>query len=105
MHDAQGIVAACRARLADMNRAVRSRQWPRVADLAADYARLLEKLGDIETMPSVRDEIAQLDIHHRRCMRQLSRQMKLVGEDIASLEAGQKAAQRSREMAATIFRQ
>ncbi|EAU55676.1 hypothetical protein [Mariprofundus ferrooxydans] len=103
--DATQLLAQCRTRLDDLNRAVKRQQWQEAAVIAADYAAMLAMLGEIGTPASVAEEIVQLDIRHRRCMRTLSRQMAAVTEDIASLEAGEKAARRSRDLVTTIYHQ
>jgi len=99
------LLTACRDRLDDLNRSVKRKQWQQAAFIATDYAKLLAKLAAFEVSAVERDEMVQLDIRHRRCMRQLSRQMSLISEDIASLEAGKKAVQRSRDLTASIYRQ
>jgi len=105
LHVMEGLLTACRERLDDLNRAVKRKQWQQAAAIATDYASLLAKLGTVDASPAERGEMVQLDIRHRRCMRQLSRQMSLISEDIASLEAGKKAVQRSRDLTESIYRQ
>ncbi|TLS66771.1 hypothetical protein FEF65_09640 [Mariprofundus erugo] len=96
-------VAACRARLSDFSKAIQRGQWQKISGIATEYSALFATLAASEEAPLIRDELAQLDILRRRCMRQLARHMKAVSEDIASLEAGQKTLKRSRELADSIF--
>ncbi|MDX8406509.1 MAG: hypothetical protein R8K50_10235 [Mariprofundus sp.] len=102
--EASRILGVCRDRLEDLNRAIKRQQWQQAAAVAADYSSLLAGLVDIEKTEAVLGEMVQLDIRHRRCMRQLSRQMSAVAEDIASLDHVEKAVGRSRVLAETIYR-
>lgn len=99
------VVAACRARLTDLNRAMQRGQWHKIAGISAEYSTLFAALAASEKSPQIDEELVQLDILQRRCMRQLARYMKAVSEDIASIEAGQKRVQRSRELVDAVFKQ
>ncbi|PIP01921.1 MAG: hypothetical protein COW18_09870 [Zetaproteobacteria bacterium CG12_big_fil_rev_8_21_14_0_65_54_13] len=105
LHVMETLLSACRERLNDLNRAVKGKQWQRAASIATDYAGLLARLATVDASPAEREEMVQLDIRHRRCMRQLSRQMAAMSENIASLEEGKKAVQRSRDLTESIYRQ
>jgi len=103
--EALRLLAVCRDRLEDLNAALGRGQWQQASVIAGDYSSLLGGMTDIDASAPVLTEMVQLEIMHRRCMRHLSRQMAVVAENIATLTAGKQAALRSREMAATIYRQ
>jgi len=95
-------IAACRSLLDTLNVAIQHRRWSQVARIAVDYSERVRSLDVFEDENS-RAELIQLDIWHRRCMRILSLQMKIVAEDISSLEIGQKTLQYSRQAAVSLF--
>ncbi len=97
------LVYACRAKLEKLNKALRRRQWQQVTDLAGEYSLLLKGIEALEGGSEMQGELVQLDIFHRRTMRQLSSQMRAVNEDIHSLESGQKSARHSQSVAKTIY--
>jgi len=99
------LMTSCRTMLDDLNKAVQHRQWQQAAQIAMDYSQLLHQIDAFDSSPHVMAELVQLDIYHRRTMRQLSSQMRSVTEDIHSLESGQKAAQRSQALAEQIYTQ
>jgi len=98
------LLTECRHRLDDLDYAMKRRQWQRAAAIAADYSRLLTGLGDVEKSMAILDEMVQLDIKHRRCMRLLSGHMAAVCDSMEQLKKGQQAAQRSKAAAEAIFK-
>jgi len=96
-------VAACRAKLDQVNKAVHRKQWQQAINLADEYSLLLKNIDAAEHSAGMHNELVQLDIYHRRTMRLFSSRIRAVHEDIQSLEAGQKAAQRSLAFAETIY--
>jgi len=97
------LVRTCRGKLEQLNQAVQQRRWQQAVDLAGNYALLLQQIDGVARDSAMYDELVQLDIHHRRIMRLLANYMSAVNEDIQSLAAGQKAAQRSLTQAEIIF--
>jgi hypothetical protein len=89
------LLADCRARLEQLNRVIQQRSWQKATALAVEYSQTLQQLdrfaGDAALIP----ELVQLDIRHRRVMRQLSQQIAAVNDDIRNLDAGSKSGRRS----------
>jgi len=96
------VIDACRSMLDTLNQAIRHRRWSLVSEIAAGYSKRIRQL-DMDNHESVRADLAQLEIRHRRCMRMLAQHMNAVAADIASLEAGQKSVQRTRAVAESLF--
>jgi hypothetical protein len=99
---AEQAIAACRSLLDALHRSIQHRKWSRVSQLAVKYSEQVRALAS-NADDGLREDLIQLEIRHRRCMRMLSRHMKAVAEDIASLEGGQKNLQRSREASISLF--
>ncbi len=105
-HAAVGVepsIAACRSLLDVLHWSIQHRQWSRVTQLAEEYSEQVRALT-VNADERSREELIQLEIRHRRCMRMLSRHIKAVAEDITSLENGKKNLQRSREASVSLFR-
>lgn len=100
---AEQSIAVCFSLLDGLNQAIQHRKWSLVSRIAADYSERIRQLTASESESSSAEQLIQLEIRHRRCMRILSRHMEAMAEDIASLETGQKTLQRSREVAEVIF--
>jgi len=96
--NASALLKLCSDRLEQLNQAVTRQQWQQAATLASEYSGMLARLSDLDQSGTVLDEMVQLDIRHRRCMRKLSQKMTDMGEQINRLEAGQKSVRQARNL-------
>jgi len=103
IESADQCIALCLARLNQLNQAIQQRQWKRSAQLAQDYSALLGQINQFESSEGTANELIQLDIRHRRCIRKLTAQMARVSEDLESLENGKKRIDHSRQTAEALF--
>jgi len=100
--NAEQTIAACRSLLDTLQQAIQQRKWARVSPIAAAYSEQISALA-AGADEGLREDLIQLEMRHRRCMRMLSRQMKTVADDISSLEQGQKNLQRSQQAVSSMF--
>lgn len=82
------LINECFAELEEMATAMKRKQWPVVLQVSEQYSSSIARLRGAPESDGLATELGRLSLLHRRYMRQLSQQMSLVKDDIASLEHG-----------------